>query len=97
MYTQSLYVFFLVAYIHIWSASTETLCYYPNGSVPLMNDPYMPCNPTAEGVHSACCAVDDLCSKTGYCFGNAGFLYRGSCTDPTWASEQCCPACRDCT
>lgn len=93
MYIPSIYVSLLALSIHIWSASPETLCYYPDGTVPLL--PYMPCNSTAEGVHSACCAQGDPCSKTGYCYGNAGFLYRGGCTDQTWASEQCCPHCRD--
>ena len=94
MYTQSIYAVFLALHIHIWSASAETLCYNPDGIVP--SGPYTPCNSTAEGVHSACCAVGDPCSITGYCYGRAGFLYRGGCTDQTWTSERCCPQCRDC-
>ena len=61
MYTQSIYALFLALYIHLWSSSAQTLCYNPDGTVP--STPYTPCNSTAEGVHSACCTLGDVCSN----------------------------------
>ena len=69
-------------------------CYNPDQSVPIR--PYSPCD-TVSGVHSACCAPGDPCTANGYCFGSAGYLYRGGCTDITWQSPNCCPKCRDST
>ena len=67
-------------------------CYNPDGIVPWK--PYYPCN-TASNVHSACCGPGDQCTENGYCFGSAGFVYRGGCTDNTWQSPNCAQQCRD--
>ena len=67
-------------------------CYYPDQTLPL--EPYYPCN-TASGVHSACCASGDQCTEHGYCFGSAGYIYRGGCTDITWQSANCAHKCGD--
>lgn len=69
-------------------------CYFPDGS--LADSNYQACNATASGAaHSACCAQGDACSTTGYCFGSAGFPYRGACTDQSWNAKECCPGCKD--
>ena len=72
-------------------------CYWPDGTIP---EPQrynqVPCNMTASGAHSACCEFGDLCAQNGFCWGGDGVMYRGSCTDPSWISDQCCQQCRDC-
>ncbi len=65
-------------------------CFYPNGSVEAN---YVPCDPE-NGPHSACCAIGDGCSTTGLCYGNAGYMYRGGCTDPNWAAPACAQHCQ---
>lgn len=60
-------------------------CYYPDGS----SEPgHVPCNQTISG-ESACCDPLDSCSVSGFCLGRSGFVYRGSCTDPTYNSGNC--------
>ena len=68
-------------------------CYYPDQSIPAV--PYIPCSGTATGVHNACCASGDQCTEKGFCFGSAGYVYRGGCTDITWQSPNCAQQCRD--
>lgn len=67
-------------------------CYNPDQTVP--SNPYYPCN-TASGVDSACCGFGDQCTENGYCFGSAGYIYRGGCTDITWQSANCAHHCKD--
>lgn len=81
---------FLICY-QILLANAGQSCYNPDMVVP--EKPYYVCNTTSE--HSACCGPGDPCTTNGYCHGAAGYLYRGGCTDITWQSLNCCPACRD--
>lgn len=73
-------------------ASTDK-CYFPNG------DEYttgQPCNSTADGRVSVCCELSSsVCTTSGLCFGSAGYLYRGGCTDRSWTSPQCGQQCVD--
>lgn len=97
----TLNLLFRVMYYFVYAATAFFLllshqqlilaCYHPDGS----DSHDRPCNTTVEGAHSACCSQGDFCTSRGWCVGNAGFLYRGGCTDSTWASEQCNPWCRD--
>lgn len=66
------------------------LCYNPDQ----IAQSYVPCD-TTSGEHSACCASGDQCTVNGYCFGSAGYMYRGGCTDINWQSPNCAPRCRD--
>ena len=70
-------------------------CYWPDGSKIADSFDYAPCDLTAIGVASACCASTDPCSPNGYCFGTAGYTYRGGCTDINWDADKCCPSCRN--
>ncbi len=77
-------------------------CFYPNGTpveVVGGKEVNQPCNKTA-GVHSMCCLLDDpkpnTCNSDGLCipFDN-GFIYRDTCTDPTWEDPACLKICTD--
>ena len=70
-------------------------CYWPNQAI--LDKPYLPCSGMASDVHSACCASGDQCTENGYCFGSAGYVYRGGCTDITWQSPNCAQECREST
>ncbi len=72
-------------------------CYWPDESIvsDQEGDNYTPCNSTANGVDSACCDKDDVCSSSGYCLGRSGYMYRGACTDPSWNAEACSQECKD--
>jgi hypothetical protein len=52
------------------------------------------CNHTAH--FSSCCFGDDSCVEGGLCFGNLGFMYRRSCTDPAFQDSSCLYACIGC-
>lgn len=68
------------------SANASAVCYYPDGKT---TDPtHVPCNQTMSTA-SACCASSDSCSTSGFCLGGSGWVYRGSCTDQNWDSENC--------
>lgn len=72
---------------------TNASCFVPNGDIA---DGYEPCNNTISGGHSACCNTPNpTCSTNGYCMGNAGFMYRGACTDISWLSSSCPLNCRN--
>ncbi|OQO11005.1 hypothetical protein B0A48_05260 [Cryoendolithus antarcticus] len=63
-------------------------CYDPsNATQP--ND--HPCNSDADV--SVCCNVEDECTSNGLCKyrgdSNNNWLWRGTCTDPTWESDTC--------
>ena len=77
------------------SISADSTCYWPNGSAVPDHFTYTPCNQTVTGVDSACCGSGDPCSPNGYCFGSAGYVYRGGCTDINWDTDACCPSCRN--
>ena len=68
-------------------------CFYPDGTIPTDSN-YVPCGPQ-DGPHSACCASGDGCSSTGYCFGSAGYMYRGGCTDKNWTAPECARHCKN--
>jgi len=74
--------------IYISATSATLACYWPNGGVDTGS---VPCNQTTTV--SACCSPGDSCSATGLCLGSAGYPYRGSCTDQTWASPACSKLC----
>ena len=84
-----LFPILLLIYCRILLADKS--CYNPDQAIP--SRPYYPCN-TASGVHSACCGFGDQCTEQGYCFGSAGYLYRGGCTDITWESPNCAQQCK---
>lgn len=84
-------LFVLATLIHFCSATA--ICYYPNGDIA---STYRPCNDTADGSPSACCELSSsACSLTGYCYGNAGVMYRGGCTDSTFNAVECPQKCKD--
>lgn len=69
-------------------------CFFPDGTIlPGDKSNYAPCGPD-DGPHSACCGKGDGCSSNGLCYGNAGFMYRGGCTDAKWAAPECALHCQ---
>ena len=68
-------------------------CFYPDGTIPT-DYTYVACGPET-GPESACCGQGHGCSVNGYCMGNAGFMYRGACTDSTWAAPECARHCQN--
>src|SRR5579862_5078379 len=72
-----------------------SVCYFPDHNT-VAPSGYGPCNSTADGEFSACCDLgNSACSTTGYCYGSAGYMYRGACTDKTWNSPACPGTCSD--
>lgn len=67
-------------------------CYYPD-STPAPG--YVAFNSTANGRQSVCCDIGDICTTQQLCQGNAGYTYRGGCTDKTWESPICQILCRN--
>ena len=68
-------------------------CYFPDGTIPQGGESdYVPCGPE-DGPHSACCAAGEGCTTTGLCYGNAGYMYRGGCTDKSWSAPACAQKC----
>ena len=68
-------------------------CYFPDGSQAMWDgNPYVLCN-TTTGQASACCGPHDVCTTTGLCFGHAGLLFRGGCTDKSFFSAECPSLC----
>ena len=86
---------FLLFLCHTPTIANRT-CYWPDGSSIPDSFDYTPCNLTATSEDSACCNSNDPCSPNGYCFGTAGYIYRGGCTDVNWDADECCPSCRNC-
>lgn len=70
---------------HVWAEP----CYYPEDTIA---GGHTPCT---DGQHTACCYNDDdsqhdSCYSNGMCMSRYfGFLYRGSCTDPTFRDPDC--------
>lgn len=86
--------------IFMWGVLlSNARCYFPDEtpSTPfgdsIDTQIYQACNSTSNGVHSACCAQTDICTTNSYCFGGAGVMYRGGCTDISWKDDVCCPHC----
>ena len=71
------------------SIIADRTCYWPDDSVIPNSFDHTPCKSTAAGGDSACCSSAEPCSANGYCFGTAGFVHRGGCTDIN------CPSCRN--
>lgn len=71
---------------------TTATCWFPDGKT--IADTYITCNTTKNEAQSACCDAGDPCSTNGFCMGNAGFAYRGGCTDSTWESPSCAKVCK---
>jgi hypothetical protein len=71
----------------------STVCWFPDrlttgaSTVP----EFVPCDPSAR--QSACCAVGESCVGEGLCYSDMGTIYRGGCTDKTWADKACSPFC----
>ena len=72
------------------AATTTPTCYSPNGTAittdPCCDGTYSPCNGTGM-----CCALGrpvyhiNVCLGNGLCEDvNTGWIWRESCTDPTW-------------
>lgn len=86
-----IFIFFLLFPSRSW---VHAECYYPDKTI---EPEYQPCNPKQVN-GTACCALStSVCSTEGYCYGSAGFLYRGGCTDPDWASPNCAKKCLNST
>ena len=82
-----LFIFFLIFSSRSW---VYAVCYYPDGSIAYN---YQTCNPESDNA-SACCELStSVCTENGYCFGSAGVLYRGGCTDRKWPSPNCAQQC----
>nr|POE72356.1 hypothetical protein CFP56_12229 [Quercus suber] len=67
----------------------DLTCYYPDG-ITVSTDEV--CNSTATA--SSCCPSSSFCLDNGLCFGE-GVVSRGSCSDPTWASDTCAGYCKN--
>lgn len=82
------------------AAGQGSSCFVPNTTARHLldngvNDTYRPCSPLSEG-HSMCCNTQpgDQCRDDGLCLNpRLGFLWRESCTDPTWQSPRCLKLC----
>ncbi|KAL8784137.1 MAG: hypothetical protein Q9195_009161 [Heterodermia aff. obscurata] len=86
----------------LFSTATAA-CYYQNGTDVTKFNPanksYQPCNVTAQA--SMCCRINldagspkDHCRPDGLCDSpNHEFLWRESCSDPTWKSPHCQKLC----
>ena len=80
-------------------------CYYQNGTDVTAYNPgniaYAACNASAEA--SMCCRINiadkparDHCRADGFCDSpKYVYLWRESCTDPTWRSPHCQKLCLD--
>lgn len=51
--------------------------------------PLVPCDTSAT--ISSCCALEDACLSSGACYGNAGLVYRGGCTEANEYGSNACP------
>ncbi|KAF2136575.1 uncharacterized protein K452DRAFT_128594 [Aplosporella prunicola CBS 121167] len=72
---------------------TSATCYSPSGDIA---EDWQPCNATTNGQASACCDLrNSVCTTTGLCFGGAGHIYRGGCTDRHWSAPECTNHCLD--
>lgn len=69
--------------------TTSSSCYWPN-KTPAEN--HVPCS---SDVASACCAPNQICLSNKLCLsvGQPFVLSRGSCTDPTYGSQNCPDKC----
>ncbi|TVY86343.1 hypothetical protein LAWI1_G008486 [Lachnellula willkommii] len=76
----------LLAPLLIASVNATATCWYPDNKT---SEPtHVPCNQTTSTA-SACCDPNDSCSVSGFCLGQSGWIYRGSCTDQSWDSANC--------
>jgi hypothetical protein len=83
------------------ATTTLTTCYAPNGTA-ITTDPccdgiYSPCNGTGM-----CCALGRPVYHPNTCLGNGlcedvatGWIWRESCTDPTWQDPRCLKLCME--
>ena len=69
-------------------------CYFPDGTE--VNDD-TPCRPQSSDQTSVCCGESDVCLGNSLCLIQTGYgaIARGSCTDPTWQSDDCPQYCQD--
>jgi hypothetical protein len=74
---------------------TAAICYHPDGTS--AESRYAPCN---SGKVSMCCAtnedidVKNICRPDGLCAeGTTNFIWRESCSDPTWKDPNCLQLC----
>jgi hypothetical protein len=82
----------LAAALFVLLFSARTLaqtCYYPDKSIAQYD---VPCNASASA--SACCGSGSWCLDNGLCL-DYGSISRGSCTDESWQSTECCPYCQN--
>lgn len=76
-------------------------CYTPDGDLRGVDGEggaYLPCN--SNGGHSMCCALGrkgkykNTCRPDGLCDeADSGWIFRESCTDPTWRDPACIKLC----
>ena len=68
-------------------------CYYPDGS----KSNHTLCRPLSSDQASACCPGSNICLDNSLCLTQTsyGAIIRGSCTDPTWQSDECPRYCQD--
>ncbi len=91
-----IYICFLVIYfvVGIVAQSSQT-CYSPNRT-PVSDD--SPCRVTESNQFSACCNRKDICLDNHLCLpqgGDSSVIYRGTCTNPSWQSDDCAQYCQD--
>ena len=73
----------------------QPICYHPDGSAAPVA--YQPCNTAAN--NSMCCATNrssfvNECRPDGLCKQlDQGYIWRESCTDPTWKAKECLHLC----
>ncbi|TVY48411.1 hypothetical protein LOCC1_G001546 [Lachnellula occidentalis] len=76
----------LAPLLFIACVNAAATCWYPDNKT---SEPkHVPCNQTISTA-SACCDPNDSCSVSGFCLGQSGWTYRGSCTDQSWDSTNC--------
>lgn len=92
----------LLSTLTLATASTiAPTCYAPNGTAittdPCCDGTYSPCNGTGM-----CCALGRPIYHINKCLGNGlcedvstGWIWRESCTDPTWTDPRCLKLCME--
>lgn len=76
--------------------TAASTCYYPDGSVANGLQPCINATNTDSDSHAGCCDLStSVCTTTGYCFADTGYLYRGGCTDQSWDDPSCAAKCQN--
>ena len=69
-------------------AALSQSCYYPDSEL-ATDYTWVPCG--SDNTTSTCCVPSegDVCLSNGLCSWTGHYVYRGTCTDPTWPES--CP------